>query len=398
MYPRLANILTSHSFFLFGARATGKSYLLERKLEGLHTIWIDLLDDELFLSLTKRPRLLEERLIGYFEVNKTIPDWIVLDEIQRVPKLLNEVHRLLESKQWRGKLKFALTGSSARKLKRLGANMLGGRASVLSLFPLTFLELQQDFKVDAVLNWGSLPAVCTATNDQTRSAILRSYVSTYLAKEIREEQVVRQLDPFVRFLEVAAQASGTIVNNAAIGRDCQVDPKAVARYFQILEDTLLGYMLPAYSRSIRKQQSQAAKFYLFDLGVQRALRGTLSVPIVPENYEYGRCFEQLIILEMHRLNSYLETDLKFSYLRTKDGAEVDLIIETPKGELWLVEIKSSKSITEHSAKKLERFLPSFPKAKAVILSQEPQGRRVGKVRVLPWQQGIKEILGLSASS
>ncbi len=386
--------MTSQSFFLFGARATGKSYLLEDRFGQQRTIWINLLDDEKFLTLTKRPRFLEQMLVEFVESSGAVPDWIVLDEIQRVPKLLNEVHRLLEAKEWRGKLKFALTGSSARKLKRLGGNMLAGRALLNSLFPLTFIELDKDFSLARVLNWGSLPGVYSAQDDEQRSAMLRSYVATYLSEEIREEQVVRQLDPFARFLEVAAQSSGAIVNHSSIGRDCQVDAKAVGRYFQILQDTLLGYALPAYARSVRKQQRQAPKFYLFDLGVQRALRGALSIPVEPQTYDYGRCFEQLVILEIYRLNQYLNRDLRLSYLRTKDDAEIDLIIERPDRKNWLVEIKATTQVSDEEAAKVERFLPDFPNSTAVVLSNDNTPRTVGRTRVLPWQRGIREILGL----
>lgn len=394
MYHRLANILKEQSFFLFGARSTGKSSLLTQLFDHSRLIWIDLLDDESFLVLTKRPRHLEQLLLNYFEEKGAVPEWIVIDEIQRVPKLLNEVHRLLESKQWRGQLKFALTGSSARKLKRLGGNMLAGRALLNRLYPLTFHELESDFSLERVLNWGSLPAVYCAKSDQLRSAMLRSYVATYLSEEIREEQVVRQLDPFVRFLEVAAQSSGTIMNYSSIGRDCQVDAKAVTRYFQILEDTLLGFLLPAYSRSVRKQQHKAPKFYIFDLGVQRALRGTLSVPVVPGSYGYGNAFEQLVVLEIHRLNQYLQRDLKLSYLRTKDDAEIDLVIDDPRGATWLVEIKSSTYVSDEDVGKLTRFLPTFKTGRSIVLSQDSQARQVGQTKVVPWRAGICEILGI----
>jgi predicted AAA+ superfamily ATPase len=395
MYRRLVNILEEQSFFLFGARATGKSYLLEQRFGRSKVLWIDLLDDDQFLALTKRPRQLEQLMLEHFEARRgNTSKWVVIDEVQRIPKLLNEVHRLLESPEWRNKVKFALTGSSARKLKRLGSNMLAGRALLNRLFPLTFEELSSDFNLDRVLNWGSLPGVFCASNDPQRAAILRSYVATYLSEEIREEQIVRQLDPFVRFLEVAAQSSGLIVNYSSIGRDCQVDSKAVARYFQILEDTLLGFFLPAYSKSVRKQQSQASRFLLFDLGVQRALRGALAVPVVPSNYEYGRAFEQLVILEIYRLNQYRERDLKLSYLRTKDGAEIDLIVEDPRGPTWLIEVKSSANVNDDDVAKLSRFLPTFSGACAVVLSRDPAARRVGDVRILPWQEGIREIIGV----
>jgi predicted AAA+ superfamily ATPase len=394
MYPRLVKLLTQNSFFLFGARATGKSRLLRSTVPPENSIWVDFLDDQEFIAFSKNPRLLKERIDSFLHSQKQLPEWIVLDEIQRVPKLLNEVHRLLEAQEYSGRLKFALTGSSARKLKRRGANMLGGRALVNRLFPLTFLELGSDFSLERVLNWGSLPAVCTAENDQLRDGMLRSYVSTYISGEIREEQIVRQIDPFLRFLEVAAQSNSEPINNSEIARDCQTEPKTVARYFQILEDTLLGFFLPSFDLSVRKQQRKAAKFYFFDLGVLKALRGTLTIPITPSTYGYGKTFESLIVNEIYRLNSYRNADYKLSHLRTKGGAEIDLIVRKPSGETILIQIKSSRSVSPEQANALSAFLPSFKNASGMILSQDAEYRRLGDINVYPWQLGIKKLFEL----
>ena len=398
MYNRLLNLPEKLHFFLFGARSTGKTALLRMTQHLKDAIWVDLLDDEHFLTFTRRPKQLEE-LLGERLARKNVPDcqWIVIDEIQRVPKLLNEVHRLIESNEYHGRVRFAMTGSSARKLKRKGANLLGGRAALCHLFPLSVEELGGDFDLSRALNWGTLPGVYTAEDDESRALLLKSYVGTFLREEIREEQIVRQLDSFSRFLEVAAQSSGAILNYSSIGRDCRLDPNAVSRYFQVLEDTLLGFTLPAYSRSVRKQQNQAPKFYLFDLGVQRALSETLSVPVVPKSYGYGRVFEQFVVLEIHKMNHYLRRDLRLSYLRTKDGAEIDLIVEDACGNIRLVEIKSSSQVPDEDAAKLERFLPSFPGSEAVILSQDAIPRLVGKVRVLPWREGVRELFMTSSA-
>ena len=391
MYHRLANLSNKHSFFLFGARATGKSSLIASLILPDKSIWIDFLDDQQFIAFSKNPKLLEERINTYLSLHGIHPEWIVLDEIQRVPKVLNEVHRLMESKDYSDKITFAITGSSARKLKRRGANMLGGRAIVKRLYPFTHVELGKDFNLERVLNWGSLPKVYTANDDALRAELLRSYVTTYISEEIREEQVVRQIDPFLRFLEVVGQSNAEIINNALIGRDCQVEPKTVARYFQILEDTLLGFFLPAYDRSVRKQQRKTAKFYFFDLGVVKALCGTLTVPIIPNTYGYGKVFEAFVVNEIYRLNQYYTRDYKLSYLRTKDDAEIDLVIHRPQGDTVIIEIKSSKNVSAEQANKLERFLPSIPKSRAMILSQEDSYRRLGKVDIFPWREGIQKI-------
>jgi predicted AAA+ superfamily ATPase len=279
MYRRLCNPLISNSFFLFGARSTGKSSLLKSIFEGRNHLWIDLLDDENYLQFSRAPKTLQHRIDEKLSTADASPLFVVIDEVQKIPKLLNEVHRLIEHGSYKHKLLFALTGSSARKLKHGGANLLGGRALMNNLFPFTSTELGVDFNLLEVLQFGSLPHISVEQNITVKKELLKSYIGTYLREEIREEQIIRNLDPFVRFLEVSAQSSGKIINYAAIGRDCQTDSKTVARYFQILEETLLGLFLPAHHESVRKQQRQNPKFYFFDIGVQRALRTMLDIPV-----------------------------------------------------------------------------------------------------------------------
>jgi predicted AAA+ superfamily ATPase len=239
-------------FFLFGARGTGKTHLLQSLFPSLESVlWIDLLRQGEVLQFLRSPNELRARLDGL----ATPPSFVVIDEVQRVPSLLNEVHSLIEERHQ----KFALTGSSARKLRRGAANLLAGRALLNHLFPLTFQELGQDFSLEGVLRWGSLPAVINEQNPDVRNALLRTYVDVYLREEIREEQLVRNLDPFARFLEASAQSSGHIVNFSKIAREAGTDSKGVARYFQILEDTLLGFFLEPYHSSILKRQRQHAK-------------------------------------------------------------------------------------------------------------------------------------------
>ena len=397
MYQRICNILKTRSFFLFGARGTGKSSLLKKFFKQDSPLWIDLLNDRDFLLYSRNPSLLYDQAISLSNKSSRAIKWIIIDEVQRAPQLLNEVHRILESEEARGKIQFGLTGSSARKLKRGAANLLAGRALINNLYPLTASELGEDFNLDHVLNWGSLPAVITEKDPLTRSEILESYVASYLREEIREEQVVRKLDPFLRFLEVAAQTSGQIVNYSAITRDCQVDQKAVMRYFQILEDTLLGVFLPGFDRSVRKQQSKSPRFYLFDLGVQRALRGALNLPISPQSYEYGKVFEQFIILEIIRLNSYLRTKYKLSHLRTKDDAEIDLIIERPGLSTVLMEIKSSQIASIEQARHVKMFINEIKGAEAWLVSQDMKSRTEGEVRMVYWCEALGELFPQSAT-
>lgn len=388
MYTRLCNILKTRSFFLFGARGTGKSSLLRERLGKEAALWIDLLRDRDFLRYQKNPGLLYDQALSTLSPDSPAQQWIVVDEVQRVPQLLNEVHRVLESTEAHGKICFALTGSSARKLKRGGANLLGGRALVNNLFPLTAAELGSDFDLQSTLNWGSLPYVATERDEATRRELLDSYYATYLREEIKEEQVVRQLDPFTRFLEVAAQTSGQVVNYAAIARDCQLGEKAVARYYQILEDTLLGVMIPSFDRSIRQQQSKSPRFYLFDLGVQRALSGTLNVPVTPQSYGYGRVFEQFLVLEICRLNSYLRKRYKLCYLRTKDDAEIDLVIERPGEGYVLLEIKSTQNATAQHGKHLRTFARELSNSQGWVVSLDEHDRIEGELRFLHWQSAL----------
>ena len=383
MFHRSITIGNKSSFFLFGPRGTGKSTLIRQQLAKFEPLWIDLLQPEQEDLYRLSPQSLGD------EIAKSVGKirWVVIDEVQKIPRLLDLVHSLIEST---GVL-FALTGSSARKLKRGGANLLAGRAFVHHLHPLTHVELGDRFLLDEVLRWGTLPRLFSLQAPEDRTEFLRSYALTYLKEEIQAEQIVRRLDPFRRFLQVAAQTNGEIVNATNIGRDVGADTKTVQSYFQILEDTLLGFSLESHHRSLRKQQRQAAKFFLFDPGIKRALDGTLNQDLTPGTYGYGKAFEHFIILEALRLNSYKRRDFRFSYLRTKDGAEIDLIVERPGLPAVLIEIKSSDRVDDRDTRALERFLPDFPKAEAFCFSRDPRGKKIGRVSALPWNEGLKEI-------
>ncbi len=384
MYPRICNPLLSNSFFLFGGRGTGKSTLLKKLLpEGPDILWVNLLDSILYQKLVARPNLFLEMIPAHF--NKQC--WIVADEIQRIPELLNLVHLLIEEK----KIKFALTGSSARKLKRGSGNLLAGRAFLNFLYPLSYRELGNDFRLDQVINWGALPKIYEFQDNLFKSEYLKSYCANYLKEEIKEEQIVRQLDPFVRFLEVAAQMNGKIINNTKIGREAQTDIKAVIRYFQILEDTLLGFFLEPYHRSARKVQTSKAKFFLFDLGVKRALEGTLSSEILPGTYAYGNAFEHFFILECKKLKDYFRLDDKLYYLRTKDDVEIDLIIERPKKEIIAVEIKSSSNVDINEFKKAHALASDLKAKRMIIACNEKKKRTVSGIEIMPWMDVLLEL-------
>jgi predicted AAA+ superfamily ATPase len=302
---------------------------------------------------------------------------------------LDEVHKLIEEKQ----VKFALTGSSARKLKKAGVNMLAGRAYQYKLYPLTSEELGEDFDLDRALAWGTLPGAVNPNSTAEKEEFLYSYVASYLKEEIILEQLVRKIEPFNRFLEVAAMTNGEIVVYENIARDANVNPMSVKNYFKILVDTLVGFYLPAYHTSKRKRQKKAPKFYFHDLGLVRALKNSLKIPVQPGTFEYGNLFETFLINEIIRLNEYRRTRFEFSYLRVDDKDEIDLIIERPGISSVLIEIKSKDRVDERDAKALNRLLPDFDRAKAYLLSRDTTSRLVDKVECMHWQQGLRLIFG-----
>jgi predicted AAA+ superfamily ATPase len=391
MYQRLISPLLESSFFLFGARGTGKTSWLTGNLSSKDdSIWIDLLDEEQYLLFLRRPQTLLE-IIPKNHPKKSV---IVIDEVQRVPGLLNYVHKLIEEKKYI----FALTGSSARKLKRGGANLLAGRALINKMHPLTSPELGSDFDLIQALNYGTLPSICNKGSLKYKSNYLKSYVQTYLREEIKEEQVVRNLSPFVKFLEIAAQSNGQILNFSNIAQYCGVDSHAIDRYFEILIDTMLGFYLEPYHESVRKRQTQHSKFYFFDLGVKRALEGMLTVPILERGgSSFGDAFEHFFVLELIRLNDYYETDYKFSYLRTGNGIEFDIIIERPGQAKILIEIKSSDFVDEATIKKREKLRQDLLPNEFWIVSREKRKRYIGEATIMPWQQALKTLFTSKSS-
>ncbi len=384
MFNRICKPLKSNSFFLFGARGTGKSTLLKQLFTAKQAYWIDLLSSDQESQFLVRPDRLTD-VIASFEHQKNI-EWIVIDEVQKVPKLLDVVHQHIE----KGRFKFALTGSSARKLKRNSANMLAGRAFMNVLFPLCMGELQKDFQLDEVLQFGSLPKVF-ALSPLEKKEYLRAYTANYIKEEIQAEQYVRKIAPFHAFLQVAAQSNGAIVNYSQIARDIQSDPVSVQSYFEILQDTWIGFMLPAFGLSVRKRQKQNPKFYFFDIGVSRQLGRTLDHAPKPSTYEYGRVFEHFIILEIERLCKYKKNDWQLSYFRTKDDAEVDLIIDRPGMPFAFIKIKSGYQVDEKALRNLNRILHDFKNAHGFCFSQDKVQKKIGLTTCLYWKDGFKEL-------
>lgn len=384
MLNRLSNPLLSRSFFLFGARGTGKTTLLKRLLTQDEALFINLLLPSHYDELALEPEL----LIAKAEALPADVRWIVIDEVQKLPRLLDIVHHLIEDR----KLRFALTGSSARKLKRGSANLLAGRASVYNLFPFTSWELEEQCNLQDALEWGTLPALSSITSREEKTEFLESYAYTYLKEEIGQEQIVRKLEPFRKFLAVAAQCNAKIINYKKISEDVGVSAVTIKSYFEILEDTLIGFFLEPYHQSIRKSQRQSPKFYLFDAGVERALSRCLDVPLKQGTYAFGVAFESFFVNEVFRLNQYHRKGFQLSYLRTKDDAEVDLILSGRKGTPpILIEIKSARLIKESDARNLRAFAADIPKSKAILVSLDPSAKKFANVIALPWQQALKEI-------
>lgn len=389
MFHRIINTSKTNSFFLFGARGTGKSTYILANYSGNDTLYIDLLNPEKEAILFKSPNLLVEWINAHDPKLRRV----VIDEVQKLPKLLDLVHQQIEeSKRAEKPLQFILTGSSARKLRHGAANLLAGRAFLYNLFPLTHTELGERFDLTQVLQFGSLPAVFSYDKLEDKQLYLETYGRTYMKEEIWNEQIVRKLEPFANFLEVAAQCNGKILNFSKIGRDIGTDTKTVQSYYQILEDTLAGFILPAYHRSVRKRQTTAPKFYFFDTGVKRALDRTLSVELLPQTYAFGDAFEHFVILEIVRLCSYKQNDFRFSYFRTHEDAEVDLIVERPGRSALLVEIKSSEQADGAELKSLERIAQDFGHCECICLSRDKIRRKVGDTMILPWQEGLKYIV------
>lgn len=383
MVSRIIELTSNSSFFLFGARGTGKTHLLKERYNHSNNWYIDLLDPD----ISKRFLLHPESLITELNAKKTSPEWIIIDEVQKSPVLLDIVHQLIESR----KQKFILSGSSARKLKRGAANLLAGRAFVYHLFPLTAKELGSDFDLEQALNWGTLPKLLDYDLEADKKMYLKAYANTYIKEEILQEQIIRKLEPFQRFLPIAAQMSGRIINYSKIAQDVGSSIPTVQSYFQILEDTLLGAMLPHFNESIRKRQKVSPKFYFIDAGIQRALLDELTLSVKPQTYLYGMAFEQFIINEIIRLQVYYQKDYRLSYLLTGAGVEIDLIIERPGMPRVAIEIKSKTTVSESDLTSLISLGKDIPNIELFCFSLDKSNKLINGVRCLYWIDGLMEI-------
>ncbi|MDZ4725513.1 MAG: AAA family ATPase [Leptospira sp.] len=375
----------TRSFFLFGPRSTGKSTLLNEMLPESAALWIDLLDPDTERELAKSPSRLATILEGELASNRK-RKWVVIDEVQKVPELLTVVHKYIQ----KSKFFFALTGSSARKLKRNNADLLGGRASWFELSSLSHIELGKKFDLNLVLQWGSLPEIFELS-DEDRYRFLKAYANIYLKEEIVAEQLVRKVQPFRNFLELVALQNAQIINYSKFANDCGVDITTIQSYFEILIDTLIGFELQPFRLSIRKRQRTNPKFYFFDNGVTRALSNSLEIPIHPKTSEYGKQFEQYIITEIIRLAKAYDKNWKFSYLSTKEGNEIDLIIEKSPKNICAIEIKSNSIVEEIKVRTFERLASDIPNVELLFISQDKSNLKIGDVHCLYWRDAMLKI-------
>lgn len=385
MFKRLLVTSKNRSFFLFGPRQTGKSTYIKAHL-GKNDLYINLLPQRIFLNYTRNPNLFREELLAHQKLYGSNFTCIV-DEIQKIPALLDEIHDLIETYG----IHFGLTGSSARKLKRGGANLLAGRADTYHLFPLTYSEFSENFDLEKVLQIGCLPYLwANVLTEKEKEEFLRAYTDLYLKEEIQAEGVVRNIGSFTRFLDIAAYNDGEIVNYSNIARECGVSVKTVQGYYQILEDTFLSHRMDPWTSSIRKRLISHPRYYLFDMGVTNAICQNFG-QLHPQTR--GRRFEQFIILQIIALNSYYRYNYEFFFWRTNNGLEIDLIITHAKKPIAAIEIKSTSSLNPGDTYALNEFKQEYPKVKTYIVCPSDRARILqDETMVIPWEKFLTETL------
>lgn len=365
--------LEEDSVFLWGARQTGKSTLLKSLYPD--TRYYDLLLPDVYSRLQRRPDLLIQ------ELEQAAPnDLVIIDEVQMLPQLLNAVHWLIVNRN----IRFLLCGSSARKLKRLGANMLGGRAVKRQLFPLVSSEIP-DFDVIKAVNNGMLPRHYLINDPWNR---LEGYIGNYLQQEIEAEALTRNLSSFSRFLEAAALTDGEMVNYNNIATDCGMSANTVKGYFDILQETMIGYMLPAFGKVQKRRVIKAPKFYFFDVGIANYLCNRRKME--PGSADFGHALEHLVFQELVAYLSYTRSRKGLSYWRTTSGYEVDLVYGDAE---VAIEVKSSQEIQSRHLKGLKAFSEEHPTTRAIIVSLDVAYRRMNEVEVWPVTQFFKALWG-----
>jgi len=377
------------SVFIFGPRGVGKTTWLKNFLEK-DDIYIDLLEHVTFSTLLTHPENLEQMIPHNFDPES---NWIVIDEVQKVPEILNEVHRLIESR----KIRFILTGSSARTLRKQGVNLLAGRAHLKKMFPLTLTELlRSELKIDLdkVLSYGLLPSVIGKSNDLIQS-YLQSYISAYLTEEIKQEGLARSLPSFSRFLEIASFSQGSVINYSEIARECYASRHAVMDYFNILDDLMIAHRVPAFTKRAKRRMLTKDKFYFFDAGIYHTIRPKGKYDR-PEEI-FGISLETLILQELLSLNEYLSLGLKIYYWRTASGMEVDFVLYGEK-KMIAIEVKHTDQILPKHTRHLRSFMQDYPEAKSYVVYRGSRKLYLdNKIIAMPVLNFIKEIRVLLSS-
>jgi len=365
------------SAFLWGARKTGKTTYLKEKFPN--SLVYDFLKTDLFFEISKDPSRLRERILA--QESKALKEPIILDEVQKVPQALDEVHWLIENKG----LRFVLCGSSARKLKKGHANLLGGRAWRYELFPLVSREIGK-LNLLRALNHGLIP-IHYLQNDEDCKKSQEAYVRDYLKEEVFAEGLTRNIPAFSRFFDAFGYSHGELTNYCNIARDCGVDSKTVKEYYQILVDTLLALRVEPYKRRQSRQViTKASKYYMFDVGIA----GYLTKRHIAEQKgaEFGKAFEHFLLMEIVAYRSYAGKDFAINFWRTKSGLEVDFVLG--RGEA-AIEIKGSGHVDKRDACGLDAFAEEYSPQKSILVCNEKEKRLHGKITILPWETFLREL-------
>jgi len=361
--------LPTDSFFLFGPRGTGKSTLLHRRVP--EAMYIDLLNPERYRSLQARPERLHELMEGSPAV-----DTVVIDEIQRIPELLNVVHVAMEEPR---SARFIMTGSSARKLRRGGTNLLGGRARNLNLHPFMACELRE-FNIETALKIGMIPLVLDSSDPE---GTLAGYSNLYLEQEVQAEGLTRNIGAFSRFLEAMSFSHGAVLNATAVSRECEIERRTVVNYIDILEDLLLGFRLPVFVRRAKRKTVRHPKFYYFDSGVYRSVRPR--GPLDSESEIHGAGLEGLVAQHLRAWTDYTKGRHELSYWRTRGGSEVDFVIYGETG-FFALEVKHAQRFDSTDLRGLKAFREEYPEAETALIYRGNERRRVDDIWCIPAQE------------
>ncbi|MES2614909.1 MAG: AAA family ATPase [Bdellovibrionota bacterium] len=393
MYNRLLlleNFIEDQHLLLLGPRQTGKSTFLKKYMP--QALYIDLLDGREYLALNQNPNILEERIRAFIMNNNNNLQLVIIDEIQKIPLLLDEAHRLTNLFK---QIRFIFTGSSARKLRTKGTNLLGGRAAKLRLYPIVSAELvswsEKNQPIEELLYKGGLPSVLQAKNFEN---FLESYVGVYLQEEIAAEGAVRSLPNFARFLTVAALSNGEQINFASIASDTAIPARTIHDYFQILQDTLIGDLLEPYRTTVKRKSVHAHKFYFFDVGVANILKGTTHFQL--KTTEFGKQLEHLVYCELKAALDYLQIKGNLFYWREKvTGHEVDFIIEKKQGDIIAIEVKGTNLVSQKDLKGLQAFEETCNeknKLRKICVSSEAFARTTKEgVEIIPYAEFFKRL-------